>query len=49
MEVSWTAAPGRLRALFEGDMARARGVMERDREVDSFDTLIDRQCMDFFA
>ena len=37
------------RALFEGDMARARDVMERDREVDSFDTLIDRQCMDFFA
>jgi phosphate transport system protein len=37
------------RALFEGDVARARDVMERDREVDSFDTLIDRQCMDIFA
>ncbi len=37
------------RALFEGDMARARDVMDGDREVDSFDTLIDRQCMDIFA
>jgi phosphate transport system protein len=37
------------RALFEGDLARARDVMDRDREVDSFDTLIDRQCMDIFA
>jgi len=37
------------RALFEGDPARAREVMDRDGEVDSFDTLIDRQCMDIFA
>lgn len=37
------------RALFEGDTARAREVMEGDREVDAFDTLIDRQCMDIFA
>ena len=37
------------RALFEGDVSRAHDVMERDREVDSFDTLIDRQCMDIFA
>ena len=37
------------RALFEGDLPRARDVMERDREVDSYDTLIDRQCMDIFA
>ena len=37
------------RALFEGDTARAREVMDRDREVDSFDTLIDRKCMDILA
>jgi phosphate transport system protein len=37
------------RALFEGDVPRAREVMTRDREVDAFDTLIDRQCMDIFA
>ncbi|HTY59109.1 MAG TPA: phosphate signaling complex protein PhoU [Bacteroidota bacterium] len=37
------------RALFEGDVVRAGDVMARDKEVDSFDTLIDRQCMDIFA
>ncbi len=37
------------RALFEGDLARAREVMARDKEVDAFDTLIDKHCMDIFA
>ena len=37
------------RALFEGDVARAGQVISSDREVDRFDTLIDRQCLDIFA
>jgi len=37
------------RALFEGDIARAREVMQADTEVDRFDTMIDRQCQDIFA
>ena len=37
------------RALFEGDVERAEKVIRGDREVDQFDTLIDRQCMDIFA
>ena len=36
-------------ALFEGDLARAREVIEKDREIDAFDTMIDRLCMDIFA
>ena len=37
------------RALFEGDVVRAREVMDRDADVDAFDTLIDKECMDIFA
>jgi len=36
-------------ALFEGDVQRARAVIEEDREVDSLDTQVDRRCMDIFA
>src|SRR3972149_1325635 len=36
-------------ALFGANVPLAKQVIERDSEVDSFDTLIDKQCLRIFA
>ncbi len=36
-------------ALFTGDMGEAAAVIARDREVDTFDSMIERQCQQIFV
>jgi phosphate transport system protein len=38
-----------VKALVSGDMGLIRLVMERDKDVDAYDTTIDEQCMKIFA
>jgi phosphate transport system protein len=45
----WEQLDAACRALFESDRERALQVIQRDAEVDEFDTLIDRDCQRIFA
>lgn len=45
----WDQIDAACGALFESDQVRALQVIQRDAEVDEFDTLIDRDCQRIFA